>query len=88
MSPSQTGVLAPAPPLARCIGFQVSPGADPQPEVLGLAEPTLEDELVDLLNAPYSVQSTERGGVFEHWMPAVTPEESMEQAAVVAPMIA
>lgn len=52
MSDSQTGVLAPAPPLARCISFQISPGADPLPEILELGERKLDDELVVGIGLP------------------------------------
>jgi len=55
MSNSQPGILAPIPPLARCLSFQLSPDEDPLAALETLAERTLGDDLVIGIGQPLAL---------------------------------
>lgn len=55
MSNSQPGILAPIPPLARCISFQLSPDEDPLAVLGALTEQTLGDDLVVGIGQPLAL---------------------------------
>jgi len=55
MSNSQPGILAPVPPFARCISFQLSPGEDPLNALGNLAERTLGEDLVVGIGQPLAL---------------------------------
>jgi putative iron-dependent peroxidase len=52
MSNSQSGILAPAPLLARCLSFQLLPDEDPLAALGALTEPTFGDDLVVGIGQP------------------------------------
>ena len=55
MSTPQPGILAPLPPLARCLTFQLSPDGDPTLALAALAEWTHGDELVVGIGQPLAL---------------------------------
>jgi putative iron-dependent peroxidase len=55
MSNSQPGILAPVPPLARCLSFQLSPDEDPLTALGTLGERTLGDDLVVGIGQPLAL---------------------------------
>jgi putative iron-dependent peroxidase len=55
MSTPQPGILAPLPPLARCLTFQLSPDGDPTLALVALAEWTHGDELVVGIGQPLAL---------------------------------
>jgi putative iron-dependent peroxidase len=55
MSTSQPGILAPVPPLARCLTFQLSPDGDPRLALAALAERTVGDDLVVGIGQPLAL---------------------------------
>ncbi len=55
MSTPQPGILAPVPPLARCLTFQLSPDGDPTLAVAALAERRIGDELVVGIGQPLAL---------------------------------
>jgi len=55
MSNSQPGILAPVPPLARCLSFQLLPDGEPIAGLGALAERTLGDDLVIGIGQPLAL---------------------------------
>ena len=55
MSNSQPGILAPIPPLARCLSFQLLPDADPLAALGALAERSFGDDLVVGIGQPLAL---------------------------------
>jgi hypothetical protein len=55
MPNSQPGILAPVPPLARCLSFQLQPDGDPLTALAALAERRLGDGLVVGIGQPLAL---------------------------------
>ena len=55
MSNSQPGILAPLPPFARCLSFQLLPDGDPHAALEALTEPRLGDDLVVGIGQPLAL---------------------------------